>query len=176
MNTYYKIACLVLCSISLNSLYSNEPTQPNGPPHDTRLLQHLLEMDNDELANLRATVERIEKMPKEERDLLKSRIGKLKQMTPERIEAMHEKYRAIPEETREAMRSRWMKMSTEERSEWRQKLRSMSPVDRSAVFEKEGFLPARNRGTGKSGQPNGENGLPRPDGRGPPASTPSTSD
>lgn len=169
MNAYYKLICLALCCLGLNNLYANEPSQGHGRthPHDTRLIQHLLEMNDDELANLRATIVRIEKMPQEERELLRSRIGKLKQMKPEHIEAMHEKYKAIPEETRKEMRDRWMKMTPEQRKEWRQKLAGMSPEDRSVVFEKEGFLPARNKG--KKGPPlNNEKGLPRTEDRGPP--------
>ena len=147
MKTHLKITCLALCcfSLGLSSLLANNSERPKGPPSDpqSRMLQHLLEMDSKELANLRLTIERIEKMTPEEKGQLRQRISKMHQMDPKRIEAMREKYKAIPEETRKNMRKRWMSMSTEERAEWRQKLSEMSPEERSAVFEKEGFLPSR---------------------------------
>lgn len=125
-----------------------QPQQRPGPPHgdqrhgdETRLLQHLLEMDDSQLANLRQTIERIEKMPPEEKARLRERIGKMHKMDPEHIEAIREQYEAIPKAQREAMRHRWTSMTAEERAEWRQKLREMSPEEREAVFEEQGFMP-----------------------------------
>ncbi|MEN8725485.1 MAG: DUF3106 domain-containing protein [Lentimonas sp.] len=148
MKTYFKITCLALCcfSLSLNSLLANKnAARPEGPPPDreSRLLQHFLEMDSKELANLRLTVERIEKMTPEEKQKLSSRIGKMQKMDPKRIEQMREKYQAIPEEARKNMRQRWLSMSPEEREAWRKKLTEMSHEERGEVFKKEGFLPAR---------------------------------
>ncbi|CAA6677896.1 MULTISPECIES: DUF3106 domain-containing protein [unclassified Lentimonas] len=107
---------------------------------ESRLLLHLLEMDDAQLASIRQTVERIEKMPPEERQKMRERIGKMRDMPPEKVEAMREKFKAIPQEQREAMRERWMSMTHEERNEWRDKLKRMSREDRNAVFEEQGFL------------------------------------
>ena len=171
MNLFTKIVCLALCCLSLNSLYANQPPpETDSPPrHETRLLQHLLEMDNAELANLRATIERIENMPPEERALLRQRIGKLKKMDPERIDAMREKYRAIPAETRHAMRQRWMSMTPQERAEWRKKIGNMSREERSATFQEEGFLPPRK---GRE-SPQGQQGMKPMHDRGQPPPPPS---
>ncbi|MDP4610379.1 MAG: DUF3106 domain-containing protein [Opitutales bacterium] len=131
-------------SISLLPVAANEDAAPPPPPgHETRLLQHLLQMDSQELVNLRQTIERIEKMSPEEKDRLNQRIGKMRDMDPERIESMRKKYEAIPEETRQAMRKRWMEMTPEERDAWREKLRAMTPEERDDAFEENGFLPSR---------------------------------
>ena len=128
------------------------PTQRQGGGHgakgggESRLLQHLLQMDDEQLSNIRQTVERIEKMPPEERKKMRERIGKMQEMPPEKVEAMREKFKAIPPEQRDAMRQRWMDMPHEERMEWRNKLKNMSPEERKAAFEDEGFLaPPPNR-------------------------------
>ena len=110
---------------------------------ETRILHHLLQMDDQGLANLRQTIERIENMSPEEKAQLRDRIGKIDKMPPEKVDAMRKKYEAIPKEQREAMRKRWMEMSPEERKEWREKLRSMSHEERAAVFEEQGFMAPR---------------------------------
>lgn len=113
---------------------------------NSRLLQHLLQMDDAQLANIRQTVERIEKMPPEERTKMRERIGKMQNMPPEKVEAMRAKFKAIPPEQRDAMRQRWMEMPHEERKEWRSKLKAMTPEERKAAFEEQGFLaPPPNR-------------------------------
>jgi len=133
----------------------DRPRQPQGESPqqnrtkvggESRLLQHLLEMDDQQLSNIRQTIERIEKMPPEERQKMREHIGKMRNMPPEKVEAMRERFKAIPQEKREAMRERWMNMTPEERMEWRDKLKDMSPEDRKALFEEQGFLaPRQNR-------------------------------
>lgn len=171
MNHFAKTICLVISCMCFSSLSAEKPSRPAsaGPPtgHDTRLLQYLLEMNEEELANLHATIERIEKMPTEERAILRQRISKLKQMDPARIEAMRADFQAIPVETRKAMRLRWMNMTPQERTDWREKLEGMSRKERSVVFQEEGFLPAH-KGKGPKGPPRDEKGSPLPENRGPP--------
>jgi hypothetical protein len=120
-----------------------EAPQQRGAGGETRILQHLLQMDDQELVNLRQTIERIEKMPPEEKEKLRERIGKIDKMPPEQVDAMRKKYESIPNEQREAMRERWMGMSAEERTQWREKLRNMSHEERAAVFEEQGFMAPR---------------------------------
>lgn len=124
-----------------------KPPQGSGRPpesaqNETRMLQHLLAMDPQDLAKLRQTIERIEQMSPEEKALLRERIGKLEKMKPENVEAMRQRFQAIPEETRETMRQRWLEMTPDERRDWRQKLRNMSQEERAEVFKEQGFLPA----------------------------------
>jgi hypothetical protein len=111
-----------------------------GPGGETRLLQHLLQLEDHELANLRHTIERIEKMPLEEKQQLRERIGKMQKMGPGRVQAMREKYEAIPEQEREAMRKRWAGLSSKERQAWREKFKHMSNEERQAVQKEQGFL------------------------------------
>ncbi|MGJ8652479.1 MAG: DUF3106 domain-containing protein [Opitutaceae bacterium] len=152
MKTRIKYILLLLCSLSLSLSAVQAKEGDERPPHkdgqEARLLQDLLDMDDQGLANLRATIQRIEKMSPEEKAQIKQRIGKMRNMDPERVEAMREKYKSIPPEQRKAMHERWSKLTSEERDAWREKLTNMSHEERSAVFEKEGFLPIR----GKKGQ------------------------
>ena len=108
---------------------------------ETRILHKLLSMDDAELAKLRQTVERIEKMSPEERAQLRARIGEFSTMPPEAVERLRKNFRAIPKEQREAMRARWMEMSPQERAEQRARVRAMSPEEREIFFEERGFLP-----------------------------------
>jgi len=146
------LICFSLLLIATGALFGTSPKGTEAPREDaaptreerhreTRMLQHLLKMEDAELAKLRQTIERIERMTPEEKENLRERIGKMERMTPERIEAMRERFKAIPPETREAMCKRWFEMSPEDRREWRRKLREMSPEERADAFEKQGFLP-----------------------------------
>lgn len=151
--TLYIIALALASALSLPAKPPNEQG-PNGerpPPHhkgtragqnETRMLQHFLAMDPEELTKLRQTIERIEQMSPEEKQTLRERIGKLEKMKPERVNALRERFNSIPEEQREAMRQRWLEMTPEERKTWRTKLRTMSQEERVELFETEGFLPS----------------------------------
>lgn len=117
-----------------------EGQQKRQQGNESRILQHLLKMDDRELGNLRQTIERIEKMTPEEKEQLRERISKYHKMQPEKVDAMREKFEAIPKEQREAMRARWMEMTPEQRTEWREKLKKMSHEERKALFEEQGFV------------------------------------
>lgn len=109
--------------------------------HESRMLMHLLSMDDAELAKVRETIERIENMSPEERATLRNRLKKLQDLTPEKRKAIKERYESIPKEEREAMRQKWFNMTPEERREWRMKLRQMSPEERIEALKDEGFMP-----------------------------------
>jgi hypothetical protein len=115
--------------------------QRNRPGAETRLLQQLLHMEDQQLTNLRQTIERIEQMTPEEKAQLRGRIGTIRKMPPEKVDAMRKQYKAIPKEQRQAMRQRWLELSPEQRAEWRGKLRDMSHEERTAAFQQQGFLP-----------------------------------
>jgi hypothetical protein len=140
----------LLCAILLSASYGlAQPTdsaeraqqKPDRRGAETRLLQQLLHMEAQQLAHLRETIERIEQMTSEEKAQLRGNIGTLRNMPPEKIDAMRKQYKAIPQQERQAMRERWLEMSPEQRAEWRRKLRQMSHAERKAVFEQQGFLP-----------------------------------
>lgn len=145
--TYLSLALLAVPLLAQQP--AKEPRGPNDRGHETRMLQHLLKMEQAELTELRQTIERIENMSPEEKEHMRQRIGKLQDMPPERIDAMRKRFEAIPEETREAMREKWLSQTPEERQEWREKLRDMSHEERTKVFEEEGFLPQLGKGPGK---------------------------
>ncbi len=132
--------------------------QPAGKPprgSESRLLQHFLSMEADELAKLRQTIERIEKMSPEEKEGLRRRMKDLEAMDPGKIEAMRKAYQAIPKEKRQAMRQRWDAMTPAEQADWRRRLRGLSPVDRRRIFEEEGFLPGKGPRQKPGGGPRG---------------------
>lgn len=141
----------------------------NGGERESRILMHLLHMDDAELMKLRHTVERIEAMSPEERTKMRERLGKLQKMDPGRRQALRERFEAIPKEEREAMRQRWIEMNPQEHREWRQKLREMNPEERADAMEAAGIMPLRHRGKmrGDQGPPSDHKGLP-PERRGPP--------
>lgn len=143
-----KTLILLLSLLGALSLSAESPKEPGAENHrkqETRMLHHLLQVPDEDLAALRQTIERIEQMSPEEKAQLRERIGKLEKMPPERIEAMRERFEAIDPEIRETMRRRWMEMTPAARREWRDKLRTMSHEERAQVFEEQGFLPAPGR-------------------------------
>ena len=117
------------------------PRPPQDRQNETRMLHHLLKMEQQELTALRQTIERIERMTPEEKALLRERISKLDKMKPERLEAMRKHFDAIDPETRDAMHQRWLEMSSEERRNWRKKLRDTTVEERINLFKEQGFLP-----------------------------------
>ncbi len=159
------LACLLIAATSVGAQGVNrrapEGTSQPGTGAETRLLQHLLQMNDAELVNLRQTVERIEKMSPQEKAQLRERISKFDNMAPEKVAAMRKKFEALPREQRETMRKRWMEMSPEQRAEWRTQLNEMSPAERKAVFNEQGFMapPLHNHKKGP--------GAKRPNGKGP---------
>lgn len=164
------IQLLALCvATTILPLSSFAQKGGNGGERESRMLLHLLHMDDAELMKLRQTVERIEAMSPEERAQMRERLGKLQEMDPERRQALRERFQAIPKEAREAMRQRWMDMSPQEHREWRQKLREMSPEERADAMEAAGIMPPRRNGKmrGEQGRsPEGQG--PRSERRGPP--------
>jgi len=130
-------------------------------------------MDDSELTQLRQTIERIEAMSEEERANMRKKLGKLQKMDPEKLQNLRDRIKSIPEEQRARMRQRWFEMSPRERQDWRSKLREMSPEDRASTMEAAGFLPSRpkDRGPANSGPPEDRFGQ-RPDFAPPPDQNP----
>ena len=146
---------LQILSLSLATVLLPQSTlaQTGDPERESRMLMHLLKMDDAELMKLRQTVERIEIMTPQERANMRERLGKLQQMSPERRQALRERFRAIPPEKRAAMRQRWLDMSREERREMRQQLRNMSPEERAEAMEENGLQPVKRSKQGANKSP-----------------------
>ena len=157
------LACLLIAVTSVGAQEVNDRASEGraepGSGAETRMLQHLLQMNDAELVNLRQTVERIEKMSPQEKAQLRERISKFDNMAPGKVAAMRKKFDAIPKEQRETMRKRWMEISPEQRAEWRTQLNAMSPAERKALFEAQGFMapPPHNHKKGpRAKRPNGK--------------------
>lgn len=119
---------------------ANQARQPR-PDHATRQLLKLLKMDAAELRDLRATLERIDSMPPEEKAMLRQRIKKMQAMDPQQIETLRRRFDAIPPERRQAMRQRWLEKSPAERRAWRARLRELPAQARHELMLQEGILP-----------------------------------
>lgn len=154
LTLFYTLA-LLLVAATTPSPATAENDDARAGERESRMLMHLLKMDDSELAKLRQTVERIETMSPGERANMRKRLGQLQEMDPERRKALRERFEAIPKEKREAMRRKWMEMSPDERREWRRKLRNMSPEERAEAMEAAGVMPPKGK-PGKKSEP----GLP----------------
>ena len=145
MNTQRLITslCCLLITVVSSIAQNNEDTvlhkqgRSLNSGGETRLLHHLLKMDDTALQDLGQTVERIQKMSPQEKQQLRERIGKI---SPEKVDAMRKNYQSIPKEKRDAMHSRWKAMSPEERTQWREQIKTLTPADRRALFEAQGFM------------------------------------
>ena len=78
--------------VAATSDRANQARQPR-PDHATRQLLKLLKMDAAELRDLRATLERIDSMPPEEKAMLRQRIKKMQAMDPQQIETLRAHFR-----------------------------------------------------------------------------------
>jgi uncharacterized protein (UPF0335 family) len=141
MKTRILLTALLLFAALPLVAVSKQPPGSSHPNQETRLLQRLLQMEPDELAQLRQTIERIERMSPEEKERMRARIGQLERMQPEQARALRDFYQALSEDERERMRQNWRALSREERREWRQTLRQMPPEARVRILQENGFLP-----------------------------------
>lgn len=126
-----------------------------GGNNQSRMLQHLLEMDDAQLSELRTTIERIQGMSPEEKTAMKQHLKTLNKMPREEVDAMRERFEAIPKEKRDEMRQRWQDMSPEERRALREKLRSLPPEERHEFMKESGIMPPRPKGP-QQGDKNGK--------------------
>lgn len=112
---------------------------PQGPQAGAgnrgELLARLLEMDADQLAQLRQTIERVENMTPAEKERAQARVKRVQKLPPERVKAMRERYQSIPAEKRAQMRQRLNQMTPEEREAWREKMRATSPEKRRQMMQ-----------------------------------------
>ena len=164
---------LLLCLSSLaqtQSELADRQAADRKPPHNrsgnhqSRMLQHLLEMDDAQLDELGTTIQRIQGMSPEEKSAMKQRLKKLNKMPREEVEAMRERFQAIPPEQRTQMRQRWQEMSPEERHELRETLRSLPPEERRQFIQEKGIMPPRPKGPRVGGPGNGPKGQRLPQG------------
>ena len=144
--TYIALFCCFFCAAGFllaedaEEAITEQPEDLIRASKETRILHRLLEMDDEELAQLRQTIDRIEKMSPEEKDELRNRIGAIHRMSPGKVDRLREKFKAIPKEQREAMRTRWMEMGPEEHAELHSRLKSMTAEERMALLKEKGFL------------------------------------
>ena len=147
LRTYITLFCCFFCVAGFLLAEDAEETIAEQPEDairaskETRVLHRLLEMDDEELTQLRQTIDRIEKMSPEEKDELRKRIGAIHRMPPGKVDRLRKRFRAIPKEQRDAMHARWMEMSPEEHLELRSRLESMTIEERTALLKEKGFLP-----------------------------------
>ncbi|MFP4674055.1 MAG: DUF3106 domain-containing protein [Opitutales bacterium] len=124
---------------------------PEQPQHKARMLDHLLSMEQEELAELRKTIERIEKMSPKEKKALKKRLARLREMDPEQIRAHRERFKAIPESARKEFKQKWHDMTPEERRKWHEKWHDMSAEEHRKHFKKHRPNALNHKGEKKQG-------------------------
>ena len=141
-NILIRTLCYLL--LPLSSLFANEMINPANEAEnfrptgkEVRMLHKLLELDDHELAKLRQTIERIERMSPEERDQLRERIVKIQRMPPERVAAMRRNFKTLPKEEREAMRNHFMQIGPKEHAELRPRPRPMRCNECQALLREE---------------------------------------
>ncbi len=109
---------------------SSEERSAPSQRKDTRreqaeMLESLLDMSPQRLANTRALIERLERMDEKERETLRKRVRAFHSQSPEEIARQRE---------------RWRKMSPEERAEFRRQLRDLSSRE-TEIAEEETVNP-----------------------------------
>ncbi len=141
------LTCTALLSLFCLGQLSAErdagPSGPNKQAGESRMLMHLLKMDDAELGKLRETVERIEAMSPEERARKRQQLKQLRQMDPGKRERLRQHFQSISEDQRREMRQRWNEMSPEERRAWRMKLRGMNPKGRAKAIQDADLIPPK---------------------------------
>ena len=143
-----KILVFATLSLSIN-IHTNgeaptDPKQANPLPQESRLLLHLLNMDANQIQEIRETIQRIETMQPEEKQALAQRIQRLHDMPTKTLEDLRRGYASIPPEQRLAMRQRWSAMTDAERKLWREKMSTLTPQQRIELYKTQKFLPGHN--------------------------------
>lgn len=117
-----------------------EPTATIGDTsyntQELHVMERLLTLPPEKLAEMRQAIERIEAMSDAEKAELLAQIREIRQMqAPERRKIMERMRMESPEE-REIIRRYWMSLSRDDAMALRQKIRTMTPEARQAFREK----------------------------------------
>lgn len=108
----------------------------NESMHQLIMIERFLDMPPERLAEIRATLERVEAMSPEEKDAMRKRIAEFRRLPPEKRHKISQALENIPEAERRKIHAYWKSMSPEERRKKREAFQNMSPEERAAWREK----------------------------------------
>ena len=109
------------------------PKQPQMDPGQLRMIEQLLKMDNEELARIRMTIERIEQMEPQQKERLLTRIQGFQDVDNERRIIVRREMRQMSPDDRDILRAWLSRMTPEERQQNTQKLDDLTAQERIAL-------------------------------------------
>ncbi|MCC5838787.1 MAG: DUF3106 domain-containing protein [Opitutales bacterium] len=118
-------------------LRTRPPGPPPAPPDESalreqmQLLDQFLQLPPEKLARMRQTIEMIERMEEEERELLRIRIRQFTEMTPELRSELRQMGEALPMSSRQVFGQYWLSLNESQREDWRSRLKDLNAADRA---------------------------------------------
>lgn len=121
-------------------LRTRPPGPPPAPPDESalreqmQLLDQFLQLPPEKLARMRQTIELIERMEEEERELLRIRIRQFTEMTPELRAELRQIGEALPMPSRQIFSQYWLSLKEPQRESWRSRLKDLDAADRAEML------------------------------------------
>jgi hypothetical protein len=117
---------------------AERPEQPAIPMRDSidpetaeiLMLGRLVEMPDQQLANLEEGIKRVRAMSPEEKEAIRNQIADLRSERRGNMAERMEAWQAVPEETRDRFGRALRQMTPQERQNLRERMRDMSPEER----------------------------------------------
>ncbi|MGE9293542.1 MAG: DUF3106 domain-containing protein [Puniceicoccales bacterium] len=130
--------------------------RPKGMSEELAAVEKFLDMSPEQLAMIRNLIGRIEQMSEEEKEEMRARIRKIRDMDSARRQQLMEEHRKIPWEERMILHQYWRSLPDEERKALWREMKGLSPEERLAQHQKM-LLKAKEAGFDESTLP------PRPE-------------
>ena len=110
--------------------------KPEGSNHqrEMRNLERFLMLPPEKLAEMRRTIETIEKMSPEERDAMRRRIEEYRKMNPNMRQRMKDSLGDIPPGDHRFLRRHFFLLTPEQRKAEHKKINNMTPEKRRAYY------------------------------------------
>lgn len=106
------------------------PAEQKKKMQEIAMLDRFLKLPPDKLRRIRQTIEKIENMSFEEKEILRNQLQAYKSLHPRQQEDLRKRFDRLPSEERAIMRQRWLQMTAEERIAERIKIQQLSPEER----------------------------------------------
>lgn len=112
------------------------PPPPPSAPDDRQLREQLelfdqfLQLPPEKLRRMRQTIEAIERMSEEDRELFRVRIRQFTEMSPRMREELRREGRGLPAAYQRVFSQFWLSLYPEEREQLRSRMEGMEPEER----------------------------------------------
>lgn len=112
------------------------PPPPPAAPDDRQLREQLelfdqfLQLPPEKLRRMRQTIEAIERMSEEDRELFRVRIRQFTEMSPQMREEIRREGRGLPAAYQRVFSQYWLSLYPEERAQRRSRMEGMAPEER----------------------------------------------